>query len=189
VPTNVGGQQIVHRDIPRKRCGYVASSPKFGSHKMLTNLPRELHFATGSPHLDGSVNLMARLVDLPRYFRAWRKRGLLSRPSSNIVGCGRNRVRNSLQSADRPERIPEGGTRTKMAYGGLFKEATLTRGRQMEQQNTRTRTLFPQPPTVTPRTATPVAVRAFRFGPNNGRWFSPAKACCNQVEMSLALQS
>ena len=28
---------------------------------------------------------------------------------------------------------PEGGTRTKMAYGGLFKEATLTRGRQMEK--------------------------------------------------------
>src|SRR6266481_8660213 len=30
VPTNVGGQQIVHRDIPRKRGGYVTSSPKFG---------------------------------------------------------------------------------------------------------------------------------------------------------------
>ncbi len=47
VPTNVGGQQIVHRDIPRKRGGYVTSSPKFGSHKMLTNLPDGAKCGTG----------------------------------------------------------------------------------------------------------------------------------------------
>lgn len=75
---------------------------------------------------------MAGLVDLPRYFRAWRKRGLIA----TIIQHCRVRTKprpKQPQSADRPERIPEGGTRTKMAYGGLFKEATLTQGRQMEK--------------------------------------------------------
>jgi hypothetical protein len=39
------------------------SSPKFGSHKMLSNLPCELRFATGTS-FGCSVNLMARLVGL-----------------------------------------------------------------------------------------------------------------------------
>jgi len=39
------------------------SSSKFGSHKVFANLPCELHFATGNPRLDGSMNLI-RLVGL-----------------------------------------------------------------------------------------------------------------------------